>query len=532
MFSKCLKSPSLIFTVLLIVLIESIIFWGHRDSRADLPDLLDERFYPPNRVPAFEESIIQWQFYHALADQTPVDILLVGDSSCLMGLRPELIQKRTGLSCWNIGTLDYLGARGYTDALELFIQVRGAPKIVIYHIVNISLNFNEQAIKRFGYLERIHNWLSHYRSGEDDGRMMPTLPSMRYRRQVQRFVTTFSGEEKQEWLDEKRGPYPSDNEVRELIRTSRGALTEIQFEDLSQAQLIKPGIHPEAQSEFLRAVELCARHDITMIIVLNPIPLNAKIPENLHNLHLFEAKIKALTRDYDCVRLHSPLYRFYPIELCASYNHLTEVGAEYNSEQVARSIMNELDLDISVLPILPDFEQKYTPSGLIFPNSDFESGTMKGWRYIGSAFLDQPIRGDTIAQRTSNSTRANQQGEYWVGTSEPYQTNDNQNQGDCRGDTATGSLTSLPFIISQGRIAFLIGGGNKPDSLFVALQIGDRIVRKTSAGYLEAMRINTWDVSDLVGQEAQIVVNDMDSSHFGHINIDYFHYQVPVEPQN
>ena len=116
------------------------------------------------------------------------------------------------------------------------------------------------------------------------------------------------------------------------------------------------------------------------------------------------------------------------------------------------------------MPVLPDFQKEYTPAGLLFPNSDFENGNMVGWKFIGSAFLAQPTKGDNISIRTKSDAEVHHQGDYWVGTYERYQGEDYQEPGEVQGDGPTGSLMSQPFIIKKERIAFLIGGGNKPET--------------------------------------------------------------------
>src|SRR5258707_3754813 len=69
-------------------------------------------------------------------------------------------------------------------------------------------------------------------------------------------------------------------------------------------------------------------------------------------------------------------------------------------------------------------------------NLDFETGTLKDWTATGDAFNGQPIKGDTVHPRRSDS-RSRHQGEYWIGGFEKL------------GDKATGTLTSAPFQITH-----------------------------------------------------------------------------------
>ena len=65
-------------------------------------------------------------------------------------------------------------------------------------------------------------------------------------------------------------------------------------------------------------------------------------------------------------------------------------------------------------------------------NLDFESGTLKDWLAEGAAFEKQPIRGDTVAVRRTDTHSAHA-GEFWIGGYENV------------GDKGTGRLTSASF---------------------------------------------------------------------------------------
>src|SRR5437762_6483685 len=69
-------------------------------------------------------------------------------------------------------------------------------------------------------------------------------------------------------------------------------------------------------------------------------------------------------------------------------------------------------------------------------NLDFETGTLKDWTAAGDAFLGQPVRGDTVDRRRSDM-KSRHQGEFWIGGWER------------KGDAATGTLTSVPFTVTQ-----------------------------------------------------------------------------------
>ena len=121
--------------------------------------------------------------------------------------------------------------------------------------------------------------------------------------------------------------------------------------------------------------------------------------------------------------------------------------------------------------------------------ADFEGPDYEQWKTTGTAFGDGPTDG------TASSTRG--------------------------GDNAAGSLTSPEFTIQRGYINFRIRGGNFPDDIRVQLIVNGKAVRSTSGNHHEKLFWFSWDVLDLKGRSATIVITDNhESSDWGHITID------------
>lgn len=165
------------------------------------------------------------------------------------------------------------------------------------------------------------------------------------------------------------------------------------------------------------------------------------------------------------------------------------------------------------------------PLGLLFPNSDFENGNLDNWTASGTAFDYQPTKGDNPTARKGRQP-SNHQGDFWIGTYEKYQGVPGQQPGKTQGDKPTGTLTSIPFQLSEDCISFLIGGGRRLDSVYVALIVDGSEVLKATGNNNESMRRHTWDVTPYKGKEARIVISDQFSGGWGHINADDFRYDV------
>ena len=159
------------------------------------------------------------------------------------------------------------------------------------------------------------------------------------------------------------------------------------------------------------------------------------------------------------------------------------------------------------------------PAGtLLFPHADLEPtvpGTTTyeqlGWTATGG-LVNQPVSTGAIGGQQAVS------GFEGIGLINTF-TNGN--------DQAQGTLTSPVFTISKAYINFLIGGGDHPypgnnDATAVLLLVGGKVVNSATAQNNETLNWVAWNVSQFVGQQAQIEVVDESSAGFGHINADEF----------
>jgi fructan beta-fructosidase len=94
-------------------------------------------------------------------------------------------------------------------------------------------------------------------------------------------------------------------------------------------------------------------------------------------------------------------------------------------------------------------------------------------------------------------------------------------------DQAQGTLTSPTFTITHPYINFLIGGGNHPypgnnDATAVLLLVNGQVVNSATGQNNEALNWVSFNVSQYIGQQAQIEIVDQNSGGFGHINADEF----------
>lgn len=89
------------------------------------------------------------------------------------------------------------------------------------------------------------------------------------------------------------------------------------------------------------------------------------------------------------------------------------------------------------------------------------------------------------------------------------------------GDTAIGKLTSSQFVIAGEKISLLVAGGTDKATLRAELVVDGKVVRTTTPKIAsEGMERVEWNVGDLQGRKAAIVLVDEATGSWGHINVD------------
>lgn len=295
-------------------------------------DRLTERFYPPHRMPTFTESIIQWQIFEASNLNRRQEVLFLGDSSCLMGLQPNVVVRETGLETWNLGTISWIGVRGHTRVLETYLQENPPPHLLVYHVTLNTFGDAEPHEFHRDFKRRVLRWLGTHQADAS------WLPSLSYRRDFRSWLSPQRFQD--EFLELERGPYPSDRTVRTLIQTERGALVEKQTRSWKAPPRLQ--FHPEAgvERELNALFELAQTHGMKVLVMTNPLPDIAATEENLATLASVRELLDRAAAAFEGVEIAQPLAKFYdqPSQCCSSVNHLLPTGAQRNSEELAQWI--------------------------------------------------------------------------------------------------------------------------------------------------------------------------------------------------
>lgn len=163
------------------------------------------------------------------------------------------------------------------------------------------------------------------------------------------------------------------------------------------------------------------------------------------------------------------------------------------------------DEDSGVLPVGTDGKPL---------NLDFETGTLKDWTASGAAFVDQPIKGDTVFARRKDM-KSRHQGYYWVGGFEK------------KGDRPQGTLTSAAFRITHPYASFLVGGGpHATTCVELVIKESGKVFHRASGLEEEDMKREVVDLRPHKGKEMFIRLVDRHAGHWGHLNFDDFRFHA------
>jgi len=190
-----------------------------------------------------------------------------------------------------------------------------------------------------------------------------------------------------------------------------------------------------------------------------------------------------------------------------------------------------------VQPSAPPAGDKVSSQGKspLFPNSDFEYGTLDHWHPTGFAMmfaLEQYPRsanpGQIVLQDPQRLNKPAIYGKIKAGTRYRVNTRAATRSGDPIAklfgrERLKGELASDVFTIKEPVIGFQLAGQGAPELVHVSLRFEDGSEQVSTPGSKDAVHTQR-DVSAHLGKRAQIVIRDTDPAQVNGIEVSGFYY--------
>jgi len=155
----------------------------------------------------------------------------------------------------------------------------------------------------------------------------------------------------------------------------------------------------------------------------------------------------------------------------------------------------------------------------------FDQPTYGKWKVTGTAFGTGPIARADIPAYQGN-----------VGGVGPRVVNSHASAPGhtvAEKDSATGTLTSPPFIIQRKFITFYIGGGSNINQVGLRLMVNGKTVRRATGRDSNHMRPASFDVSEFIGQTGVIEIYDHATGPWGNIGVsDIMQSDIPASDRH
>lgn len=274
----------------------------------------------PYLQPTGDDAIIAAK--QKLIDQTAGGILLVGDSSCTMGLQPRLIEAETGRRAVNLGAISTMTFAGFADLTARACALPRPPAQIVVAVLPQSFEVTGERAHEFGLVGR---YLTAY------GRRSPIFsPTIRERwdwlvrkHRVNIFPPQFGGSyaRYEQDLLSTGGWYPE-----------RGRYA---FKDGDLRERFQPSAF--ATQGLMELAAACGSHKVPLTFWWSPSPEDSATPG-------YAAEVKGFTDRLRTMLPHAAFPREtvprWAASQFGSVTHVTPQAAEINTRELAAALIS------------------------------------------------------------------------------------------------------------------------------------------------------------------------------------------------
>jgi len=262
-----------------------------------------------------------------LLSRVDAEIVLVGDSSCMMGLDPAILTANGLPATVNLGALLSFTAAGFADLGEEALVNLPHARVLVLAILPRSLEVTEQRAREFDLLGR---YLTAYqrRSASYPVRADDVWSWFVRKHRLNRFPPEFGG---------------SFDTFAERVRASSGHLSEAGRYAGARDDEVQREFRPSelARQALSRLARTAKARGVPFVVWWSPSPRDAVTPAYLEAAHGFVTKMASALEGPLIV---SPPPGAWPPDRFGSITHVTQAGAERNSSDLAEFLATRFAL--------------------------------------------------------------------------------------------------------------------------------------------------------------------------------------------
>lgn len=294
---------------------------------------------PLSGAPFFEPSadVGTVMAKHSMLAEAGGKVLLVGDSSCMMGLIPETVAGGSD-DCLNLGTLSSFTLAGVESIVAEAVQSETPPRAIVVAVLPQTLEVSEEQAEEFGL---VGPYLLAYRQSSVS--YSPTLNDWHKwvfrKHQFGKFPEQFGGK----YAD-----------FRDLLEQSRGYFEEPGHYEGTETPRKSVKLSDFSRRSVASIADMCREHKIPFVVWLSPVPRDSVTDAYLNDSQQI-AKDLSTAGLLDLGRAGSPAW---DPTLFGSVTHLTREGAERNSAELSEFLKSRHVADPRGRDQLAELQQK------------------------------------------------------------------------------------------------------------------------------------------------------------------------------
>jgi hypothetical protein len=284
-----------------------------------------ERFYPTWRQPTLEESLLQWQVSRAAVIDDAPSLLVLGDSTALMGVQPAVVHEVTGRTVENLGLFGLVSTHGIVEMYDWYRRFSPPPEEVVVHVGAFAFLLTDREVDEIEMLGAMRRWMG---TSESVFAFWPSTRLRGNRGAAPRYDA--------QMLAQPRGVAPSDTSTRDQLVRERGYFEEPRRTESWREVVATPTqVRDDAVRGLVPLLERTAREGVRVVIVRAPLPELFRWPAYEEQVAEAGALLRAAYAEWDHVEVVEPWVRWMPVGAFATFEHLTRDGAAMNSAALA-----------------------------------------------------------------------------------------------------------------------------------------------------------------------------------------------------